>query len=481
MEYQTQILFVMLSYLTLLVLWGLYQGRKVKTDADYAIAGRDLPGWAAALSERATGESSWALLGLPGFAYASGLLGIWTAIGCVLGIVTAWAAIAWRLRDEAEHYNVKTFTEYIAKKHGESEKPIRMVSSLTIVFFFFFYVGAQFLGGGKTLFTMFHLKPQWGMLITAAVIVPYTIYGGFRSVVYTDVVQAIVMITTLIIGPVVGVMVLSSRPDVFAHTIPQALRLAGPQYHSLVGAASGFGLGVTVMGGLSWFFGYLGGQPQLSMRFMAIRDVRQAKIARNIGILWTIIAYIGALSIGWIGLGLFGPKGLADPEYVMPKVMLELFPPAIAGILITGAIAAMISTADSLLILSSTELSENLLKNSSLNARQALKRSRLITAALAVIALIVAFLSPSKLIYTLVGYVWAGIGGTFSVVILLTLFWKRFHGRAVLITIITGMLFTIIWISSGMEKVITARIMTFVVAAVTAVLATLLLKKAEAA
>ncbi len=481
MEYQTQILFVMLSYLTLLVLWGLYQGRKVKTDADYAIAGRDLPGWAAALSERATGESSWALLGLPGFAYASGLLGIWTAIGCVLGIVTAWAAIAWRLRDEAEHYNVKTFTEYIAKKHGESEKPIRMVSSLTIVFFFFFYVGAQFLGGGKTLFTMFHLNPQWGMLITAAVIVPYTIYGGFRSVVYTDVVQAIVMITTLIIGPVVGVMVLSSRPDVFAHTIPQALRLAGPQYHSLVGAASGFGLGVTVMGGLSWFFGYLGGQPQLSMRFMAIRDVRQAKIARNIGILWTIIAYIGALSIGWIGLGLFGPKGLADPEYVMPKVMLELFPPAIAGILITGAIAAMISTADSLLILSSTELSENLLKNSSLNARQALKRSRLITAALAVIALIVAFLSPSKLIYTLVGYVWAGIGGTFSVVILLTLFWKRFHGRAVLITIITGMLFTIIWISSGMEKVITARIMTFVVAAVTAVLATLLLKKAEAA
>ncbi len=481
MEYQAQILIVMLSYLTLLVLWGLYQGRKVKTDADYAIAGRDLPGWAAALSERATGESSWALLGLPGFAYASGLVGIWTAIGCVAGIITAWAAIAWRLRDEAEHYEVKTFSEYIARKHGESERSIRIVSSLTIVFFFFFYVGAQFLGGGKTLFTMFHLKPQWGMLITAAVIVPYTIYGGFRSVVYTDVVQAIVMITTLIIGPIVGVIVLSSRPDVFAHTIPQALKLAGPKYHSFIGATSGFGLGVTIMGGLSWFFGYLGGQPQLSMRFMAIRDVKQAKIGRNIGILWTIIAYIGALSIGWIGLGLFGPKGLADPEYVMPKVMLELFPPAIAGILITGAIAAMISTADSLLILSSTELSENLLRNTSLTAKQALLRSRLVTAVLAIIALVVAFLSPSKLIYTLVGYVWAGIGGTFSVVILLTLFWKRFHGRAVLITIITGMLFTIIWISSGMEKVITARIMTFVVAAVAAVLATLLLKKAESA
>ncbi len=479
MEYQTQILLVMFGYLTLLILWGLYQGRKVKTDADYAIAGRSLPGWAAALSERATGESSWALLGLPGFAYASGLMGIWTAVGCVAGIITAWAAIAWRLRAEAERYNVKTFTEYIARKHSETEKWIRTLGSLTIVFFFFFYVGAQFLGGGKTLYTMFGLNPQIGMLITAAVIVPYTIYGGFRSVVYTDVVQALVMITTLILGPVVGIVTLTHRPDVFAHSIPEALQMAGHNYASLTGATSGFALGVTIMGGISWFFGYLGGQPQLSMRFMAIKDARQARFGRNIGILWTIIAYIGALSIGWIGLALFGPQGLKDPEYVMPRVMLELFPPAIAAVLITGAIAAMISTADSLLILSSTELSENLLKNSGEDERRALVRSRVVTAALAVVALIVAYLSPSNLIYTLVGYVWAGIGGTFSIVILFTLFWKRYHGRAVLATIVVGMLFTIIWISSGMEQVITARIMTFVVAGVTAILATLFLKKPE--
>ena len=477
MENTTQLLIVMFGYLFLLIFWGLYQGRKVKTDEDYAIAGRNLPGWAAALSERATGESSWALLGLPGFAYASGLMGIWTAIGCVVGIITAWWAIAWRLRDEAEKYQVKTFSEYIAKKHGESEKWIRTLSSLTIVFFFFFYVGAQFLGGGKTLFTMFHIKPQVGMLITAAIIVPYTIYGGFRSVVYTDVIQAIVMITALIVGPLVGIIALSSKPDVFAHSIPQALKMAGPAYSSFGGAASGFTLGVTIMGGLSWFFGYLGGQPQLSMRFMAIKDVRQAKIGRNIGILWTIIAYLGALSIGWIGLGLFGPKGLADPEYVMPKVMLQLFPPVIASILITGAIAAMISTADSLLILSSTELSENLLKSVNDDSKKALIRSRIVTAVLAVIALLVAYISPSKLIYILVGYVWAGIGGTFSIVILFTLFWKKFNGRAVLTTIAVGLIFTIFWISSGLEQVITARVMTFVVAGLTAIVSTFIFKQ----
>jgi Na+/proline symporter len=106
MSAQAQILMVMIGYLLFIILWGFYQGRKVKSDEDYAIAGRSLPGWAAALSERAAGESSWALLGLPGAAYATGLMEIWTAVGCVTGIITAWAALAWRLRDEAEKYQI---------------------------------------------------------------------------------------------------------------------------------------------------------------------------------------------------------------------------------------------------------------------------------------------------------------------------------------------------------------------------------------
>lgn len=476
MEHHTQILVVMIGYLALLILWGLYQGRKVRTGADYAIAGRNLPGWAAALSERATGESSWALLGLPGFAFASGLSGVWTALGCVAGIVTAWAAIAWRLRDEAERFDVSTFTGYIAKRHGKMGDWIRIVGGMTIVFFFFFYVGAQFLGGGKTLHTMFNIDPRLGMLVTALVIVPYTVYGGFRSVVYTDVIQALVMIVTLVVGPVVGIIALANSPDVFAQSIPQALAMAGKEYGSLTGAVSGFAAGTALTGGLSWFFGYLGGQPQLSMRFMAIRDSGHARRGRNIGIVWTVLAYAGALSIGWIGLALFGPGGLKDPEFVMPAVMLEIFPPAIAAILITGAIAAMISTADSLLILSATELSENILKpalkSGRIPQRSGLSRSRVVTALLAVVALGLAYVSPSRLIYTLVGYVWAGIGGTFSIVILFTLFWKRFHGKAVLATIITGMLFTILWISTGMDEKITARVMTFVVAAIAAIIAT---------
>jgi len=225
---------------------------------------------------------------------------------------------------------------------------------------------------------------------------------------------------------------------------------------------------------------------------MAIKDTKHARQARNIGIAWTVIAYIGALALGWIGIAVFGPETLADQEHVMPALLLKIFPPAIAAVLISGAIAAMISTADSLLILSASELSENLVKpayklwskkkgktdtQDPANIRTALKHSRIVTAALAFIALGFAYIMPSDLIFSRVSFVWAGIGGTFSIIILFTLFWKRFHGKAVLATIGVGVIFTLVWLLTDMEAVITSRIMTFFVAGITAIIATFLFKK----
>lgn len=485
MENKVQLLAVMATYLLILITWGIWQGRKVKTSGDYAIAGRRLPGWVAALSERATGESSWALLGLPGAAYAMGLTEIWTALGCVAGIITAWWLLAWRLRDAAEKSESITFSEFVAGRFQTTGPYIRLVSATAIVFFFFFYVGAQFLGGGKTLFTMFGLEARWGMLITASIIIPYTIYGGFRSVVYTDVIQALVMIVALVAGPIVGFIYLANHPETFARGVSQALQLAGPQYTSLTGGLNGFSAGLVIMGGFSWFFGYLGGQPQLSTRFMAISDKKQAIRARNIGIAWTVVAYIGALLLGWIGLAIFGPGTLHDREMVMPAVMLKIFPPAIAAVLITGAVAAMISTADSLLVLSATEFSENILKPTmekrKIKLRNGLLVSRITTLTLALVALLLAYSIQSKLIFTVVSYVWAGIGATFSVVILLTLFWKRFHGRAALLTILAGLSFTILWVSTGMDTYLTARLTNFIFTFAVAVASTYFIAPAKSA
>ncbi len=310
-------------------------------------------------------------------------------------------------------------------------------------------------------------------------------------------------------------------------------------------AMKGLATGIMIAGAFSWFFGYLGGMPQLTTRFMAVTDKKQIKKARNIGVAWTIIAYTGALFIGWLAIALFGPDGLKDRETVMPEVITTLFNPWIAGILITGVLAAIVSTANSLLILSATELSNNLIQiGKKIKPKKALLQSRLVTAGLSLIALVMAYFAyepvylsdhsfknlyesventevidkihgmkdqefnnkndfleavsnylntedfeeykeiiylniqqDSGIIYTLVGYVWAGIGSTFSIVILLTLFWKRFHGIPALLTIITGLAFTIIWISTGMEKIVSARLLTFVVAGFVAILTSFVIPK----
>jgi sodium/proline symporter len=481
MEHQGLMFGIMVTYLTVLTLMGIYVGRKVKSSSDYAISGRNLPGWVAALSERATGESAWALLGLPGAAYALGLTEMWTAIGCALGIILSWLFLAQKVRSEAEKYKADTYIDFLAKRHGNTGKYIQIFGSLIIAFFFFFYVAAQFIGGGKTIQEMFGLNITTGILIVALFVIPYTIYGGFRSVAYTDVLQAVIMIITLVVGPIVGIYYISTNPDVFASTIPQAIQKSGEAYSSLTGMTTGFGSGIIIVTGLSWMFGYLGGMPQLTVRYMAIKNFQQAKIARNIAISWTVFAYTGALLLGYIGLAIFGPKSanLTDVETVMPAVIFKIFPPFIATILVTGAFAAMISTANSLLILTSTEISENIINNA--RYRQKFKISNLfvsrsVTAIMAMAALALAYITKDMMVYNLVKYAWAGIGDTFSVITILTLFWKKFHAKALIITMITGFVFTVVWIQTGMEEYISCLIMTFVVALLTAVISTYAIK-----
>lgn len=475
-----QFVVVMVLYVLFLVGFGIYQGRKVKSGDDFAIAGRSLPGWVAALSERATAESSWCLLGLPGVVYASGLSGTWASIGSFIGIVISWLFIARPLRNDAARYNAVTFTDYLGKRFGPMGSYITVFSSWAIVFFFFFYVGAQFIGGAKTFYTVFNLPINLGMLIVFLIVIPYTIYGGFGSVVYTDCVQAIVMIGALILAPFFGIWYIASDPSVWSHSIIDAFSRADASFGSWTGGLTGFAAFTVIVGEGSWMFGFLGGLPQLATRFMAIKDDREARVGRNIGILWSLGAYIGAPLIGLLGIAIFGPTGLEDPEMVTPAVFLKVFHPAVAALFLTGAIAAMLSTADSLLVLSSTELAENIIipklsKTRKIDGKAVLKISRLATAGVAVGAIIAAYFVPTKLINTVVGYAWAGIGSTFSVVILGALFSKRFNSKAAFATMVTGVFFTVFWNIMGYEKsIISARAMTFFVSCTVAFIVTLI-------
>lgn len=473
-----QYIAVFVLYFACFIGFGVYQGRKVSNEEDYAIGGRDIPGWAAALSERATGESSWALLGLPGWAYASGMSCFWVLFGCAVGIAFAWAVLAYRIRQEAEEKDAISFVDLISKMHPSMESAIRTISCLVIVFFFFFYIGAQFLGGGKVFNVMFGISPATGMIITMLIIIPYTIYGGFKSVIYTDCIQATLMVCALGIAPILGFFELSGMDNVYANGMFAALQKAGPSYTNILGSGNGWSMIAGVLGGFAYVFGYLGGMPQLTMRFMAIKDFKNTIIARNIGIAWTLVAYFGACSIGWLGLAIWGPTGLSDPESVFPLVMLKFYPPVIASLFIIAAFAALISTADSLLVLAANEFSVNIIKRYFVkisSPRQELNLARLMTALMAVLALGAAYIVPSNLIFKIIGYVWAGIGDPFSVVIMLTFFWKKFSAKGALAVVCVGMPFTIFWVMSGLDtKVIPALFMSFVVSLIVGVAASML-------
>ncbi|MBU1633214.1 hypothetical protein KJ762_01755 [bacterium] len=252
------ILIGLILYLIVVLAIGLKSAGKNRTQSDFLIADRKLGAWAIALSERASGESAWLLIGLPGAALAVGFLEIWTAFGSVLGIIFTWLFIAVPLRELAGKYDSMTLPDLIASYFNDETKTLRITSSLIITFFFTFYVAAQFNAAGKVLNVTFGIPQLYGMSIGAGIILLYTILGGFRAVVWTDMVQALIMLLTLIILPIVGLFEMLHSNVNF---------LTGSEYLSFAGGKTGIVAFLAILSGLSWGLGYTG-QPHLLARFI---------------------------------------------------------------------------------------------------------------------------------------------------------------------------------------------------------------------
>lgn len=471
----TVIMVEFIVYLAVLMGIGFYFARKKMSQADFHLGGKKIPGWALALSERATGESAWCLLGLTGFAFAAGLSSVWIAIGCVLGIVVSWLWLARGFRRERDKYDTLTLPDYFATRYANHGTFIRWFSSLIIIFFFVLYVSAQFSGGGKTLNITFGIPVTTGIVISAVIVILYAIAGGFFSVVWTDVIQALLMIITLVVTPIIALVVISQN-DL---SIANALANAGGGVDSLTGGAIGFAAGTLIVNNFSWFFGYLGGQPQLDARWMAMRDDNEVKLGAKIAIAWTLLAYAGAITLGLAAITLYGQNAVADPEQILPFMVLKLMPPWLAGILLAGAVAAMMSTADSQLLIATSSISEDVIHkalNKKLDDKALVFISRIVILVVGVIALVLAFTSKS-LIYTIVHFAWAGIGCSFSPAVILSFFWKRFSGRGVIAALVSGFIVTVLWMITGWDKIIAATAVTFVVAFVCAVVVTLISPK----
>lgn len=458
-------------YLLSILLVGVLTYKSNKDHQDFFLGGRRVSPLIVAFSERASGESAWLLLGLPGAAYAAGIMEAWTALGCVSGIIFYWYVIARDLRDQSEQAEAITLPDFFAQKYKKGAILIRVTATLIIIFFFTFYLSAQFNGAGKVLYVTFGIQPFWGMVIGAFFIILYTMLGGFFAVAITDMIQGIIMIGTLVILPLAGMYEI-----LHSDTIQTYHAAAGSGFFNLTGNLGGWAAAAFVVSGLSWGFGYMG-QPHLLTRFMAIKNSGKIKISRRIAFAWAIPAFTGSLMIGIVGMSLYGQGYFDDVEQVMPQLATSLLPAWLAGIFISGAIAAMMSTADSQLLVISSSVIEDIYHktlNRKVGEKFLLLISRVITILVGVGGFLIAIYSE-KLIFSMVSYAWAGLSAAFGPALLLTLKWKKTTWQGVLGGMIIGTLVTIIWTETDiLEQTLSSRFTGFVVAIISVYIISLL-------
>ncbi|MBL52073.1 MAG: sodium:proline symporter [Candidatus Marinimicrobia bacterium] len=461
---------IFILYLGLLLGVGVWTFKFNKTQEDYLLAGRKLGPWVTAFSERASGESAWLLLALPGAAISIGLGESWTVIGIIIGISASWLIIAEKLREETEKYNALTIPEYLHQRFNDTSNIIRLFSAIIIAFFFMFYVSAQFHASGKVLNSLFRLDPIMGISIGAAVIILYTLMGGFYAVAWTDLLQGILMLGTLVILPIAGFLELSGSEK----SIPVSLSIADQVFHnnndSYFMGKRGIAAFITALGGLSWGLGYLG-QPHLVIRYMAIRSSKEIKIARNIAIAWALPGVTGAFLVGIVALLYFGPEYFqtVDPEQSMPLLASQLLHPILAGLFISGAVAAMMSTADSQLLVSTSAVTEDLGVGFTAKEKKltAVTNSRIFTVILGLIAYGIAIFSQytGKTIFGVVSYAWSGLGSAFGPALVLTLWWEKTTREGVIAGLLVGFLTTIIWANIPILRgLVTERLSSFILA-----------------
>lgn len=445
---QTGTMIALAIYFIAMLGIGFYAWRKSTQDSEgYLLGGRDLGPGVTALSAGASDMSGWLMLGLPGAIFLSGLGQAWIGIGLVIGAYLNYRLVAPRLRTYTELAgDAITVPDFFEERFHDKSHALRLISALVIIAFFTLYTSAGMVSGGKFAVASLGMDYTTGILLTAGVVVTYTVMGGFLAVSLTDFVQGCIMFVALVMVPAVAWMTLGSD---FGSGLAAAEASRGLSLTDMVGGEVTL---IAIISAAAWGLGYFG-QPHIIVRFMAIRDVKDMPTARRINIGWMTISLIGAILTGLVGAAWFAAKGNApaDAETVFLVLAQILFHPFIAGFVLAAVLAAIMSTISSQLLVTSSSLTEDIYKTffkRSASEKEMVTIGRLCVAGVAVLAGLLA-MDPESSILSLVGNAWAGFGAAFGPAVLFSLRWKRTTREGVLAGMIVGAAVVIAWILLG--------------------------------
>lgn len=432
---------VFLVYLAVLVGLAIWSRRETHTLAGYYIAGKKLPPWVVAFSTNATGESGWLLLGLTGMGYAVGAQAFWVVAGEVVGIALAWLLLSRRLKRLADRSDSITVPDVLAARFDDRFHLLRGLSVLIILGMVGAYVAAQMVATGKAFAGFTPLDYVQGVLVGAAIIIAYTLVGGYKAVAWTDLVQGVLMLLGLLVLPAVAIDAAGGWSAVL-----ETLRVddaglltpwgpAGPSTAAIVGIASFLAVGLPFIG-----------VPQLMVRFMSARSEKSLVPAMAISVTVILLFDIGAVLTGMAGRALY-PE-LADPEGILPLLSTELLPPVLAGIMMVVVLAAIMSTVDSLLILASSAVVRDFLqrmRGSLRGDRQLAVTGKWVTLVIGIIGVVFA-LQQSPLIFWFVLFAWSGLGAAFGPVLLCALWYPPTNLAGAVAGMLGGFSTTMAWV-----------------------------------
>lgn len=449
------IFIAMIGYMALVVWIGIVYSKKNQTSEDYFLGGRGLGPWVTAMSAEASDMSSWLLMGLPGLAYATGFSQAgWTAIGLILGTYLNWKIVAKRLRHYTEvSENSITLPDFFSNRYKDDKKILSSIAAIMILVFFTVYTASGFAACGTLFNSVFGLNYQMSMIVCAIVIVLYTSLGGFLAASTTDLIQGLLMSFAIVIVLAVGVIAVGGPGNVIEHGKGLEGFFDVMKYHDpATGHAVSQGV-IPILSGLAWGLGYFG-VPHVLVRFMAIRNPEEMKKSKNIAMIWVLISLTVAVLIGFTGAALYPDvaelQGSGNQRifiYMTTHLFKGLLPLFLAGIILSGILAATMSTSDSQLLIASSCVSKDLFQGilrRDASEKHVLAVSRITTIVIAVVGVIVA-MDENSSVFGLVENAWAGFGGAFGPLVLFSLFWKRTNLKGAVAGMLSGGILAFIW------------------------------------
>ena len=401
-------------YLVGMLLVGFAYSKSNEDSTDFYLGGRKMGPLVTAMSAEASDMSSWLLMGLPGLAYLTGIASPgWTAIGLAVGTWLNWLIVARRLRRYSANLDAITVPQFLSLRFHDQRNLINALGAVIIIVFFIPYTASGFAACGKLFHSLFGVDYMIAMIVSALVIVGYTILGGFRAVTTTDLIQSVVMSIALVAVLAYGIGVAGGWGAVMenARSLSGYLTMAA-SHDAAAGTAASYSL-LDIVSTMAWGLGYFG-MPHILLRFMAIEDEKKLVLSRRIA---SLIAQHGVLAA------------------------------VLAGLILAGILAATMSTADSQMLAAASSVSQNILQefgHMKLTEKQSLFAARLTIICVSVVGVVLAR-DPDSSVFGIVSFAWAGFGGAFGAVVLCALFWKRCNWQGALAGMLCGGLMVFVW------------------------------------